>query len=160
MTLLIDVFLIVSVILVAWLGWQAGFTRSFFAALAGFAAMLAANMYPYKEGVNAYFVFLIAALFVILAGGFILRLVQFFYMNLVDKTCGAALGVLIWVIVAVNVVVPTLTQNLASSEGSQGTLIYKNISAGMHKKLPEFKNYIPPFLELEDKAASLHNDRW
>jgi len=146
MTLLIDVFLIASIALMAYLGWSAGLTRSFFAILAGFLSIFAASKYPYQEGINFYLVFIITLLVVMMAGGFVLRLVNFFFMNIADKTGGAALSVIVWLIVAVNVVIPTLTYGTHALDGSTQT-VYKTISKSMQANIPLFKDYIPASLE-------------
>ena len=149
MNLLIDIFLVASIAGIAYLGWKAGLTRSFFAVLSGFLAIFAANKYPYHDGINTYLVFIITALFVIMVGAFILRIIHFFYMNIVDKTGGAVLSVLVWLIVCVNVVVPTLTHGTHALDGSTHTL-YKTISRSMQTNIPLFRDYVP--VQLEQKA--------
>lgn len=146
MTLLIDIFLIVSILVIAYLGWSAGLTRSFFAVLAGFLAIFAADKYPYQEGLNYYLIFVITALFIMMLGGFVLRLVHFFYMNTVDRAGGAVLSVLVWLVVSVNVIVPTLTHGTHALDGTTRT-VYKTISKSMQKSIPLFKDYVPPSLE-------------
>ncbi|MCL2334569.1 MAG: hypothetical protein FWC57_00715 [Endomicrobia bacterium] len=146
MNLLIDIFLVASIAAIAYLGWKAGLTRSFFAVLAGFLAMFAAHKYPYHDGINIYLVFVITALFVMMAGGFTLRIVHFFYMNIVDKAGGAALSVLVWLVVSVNIVVPTLTHGTHALDGSTHTL-YKTISDTMQRNIPLFRDYVPASLE-------------
>ena len=158
MPLLIDVFLIVSILLIAYLGWSAGFTRSFFAVLTGFLSILAANKYPYQEGINFYLIFVITALAIMFAGGFILRLVNFFYMNTVDKAGGAVLSALVWIVVSVNVVVPTLTHGTHALDGSAQKTIYKTISNKMHSHISIFKDYVPPALERKVLERQRIND--
>lgn len=141
----IDIFLTLSVFLTAWLGWRAGFTRTFFAGLAGFLAIFAASKYPYQEGINFYLVFAITALLAIMAGGFTLRLISFFYLNILDKIGGAVLSACIWLIVSVNIIVPTvICGNHVSDRTSH---IYKTISNIMQSKIPVFKDYVPQLLE-------------
>lgn len=147
MTLLIDIFLIASIILVAYLGWSAGFTRSFFAVIAGFLSILAASKYPYQDGINFYLVFVITALFVMIAGGFVLRLVNFFYLKIVDRAGGAILSVVVWIVVSVNVIIPTLTHGTHALDGPAQNTVYTTISKTMHKNIPLFKDYVPPSLE-------------
>lgn len=147
MTLLIDVFLVVSILLVAWLGWNAGITRSFFAALAGFLAMFAVSVYPYKAGMNVYIVFIVAALFVFLIGAFVLRLVRFFFLNLLDKFVGMAFGVVLWLIVSVNIVVPTLAKNLPQAQGAENTTVYKSIASVLHTNVPQFGDFVPSYIK-------------
>ena len=93
MTLLIDIFILASILLTAWFGWSAGLTRSFFALLAGFVSVMAAEKYPYQSGINYYLVFAICSLVFYMTGAFALRIVKFFYMNLIDKAGGAVLSV-------------------------------------------------------------------
>jgi hypothetical protein len=146
MSLLIDVFLAVSILLIAWLGWSAGAVRSFFAVLSGFMAIFAASVYPHQEGINFWLVFVISALAVIIACGFALRLVKFFFMRPFDKAGGAVLSVAVWAVVAVNVIVPTLTHGTGALDG-QGGSFYKSVSAVIHKNVPVLKDYVPPYLE-------------
>jgi uncharacterized membrane protein required for colicin V production len=145
-SLLIDVFLIASVLIIGWLGWSAGVTRSFFALASGFLAVYAASKYPYQEGINYWLVFVIAALFVALAGGFVLRLVKFFFMNPFDKAGGAILSVCVWIIVCVNVLIPTLTHGTRALDGS-GKTLYKTLSKTIQTNAPLLKDYVPPYLE-------------
>ena len=121
-------------------------TRSFFAVFAGFISIFAASKYPYHDGINVYLVFVITALFVMMIGGFTLRVVRFFYMNTVDKAGGAVLSVLVWIIVSINVVVPTLTHGTHALDGSTHTL-YKTISKAIQTNIPVFKDYVPASLE-------------
>ena len=146
MALLIDVFLAVSIFLIAWLGWSAGAVRSSFAALAGFMAIFAASKYPYQEGINFWLVFAISALIVIMLGGLVLRLVRFFFMNPFDKACGAILSVAVWTTVAVALVIPTLTHGTRAFDGSDGFL-YRTLSQTIRKNVPVLKDYVPPYLE-------------
>ncbi|MDR2191435.1 MAG: hypothetical protein LBO62_00940 [Endomicrobium sp.] len=146
MSLLIDIFLAVSIALAAWLGWSAGATRSFFAAFSGFAAVFAASRYPYQEGINFWLIFVISALIIIMICGFVLRLVNFFFMKPFDKAGGAVLSVLVWIVVSVNVIVPTLTHGTRALDGSGNTL-YKTFSRTIRKNVPILKDYIPPYLE-------------
>ena len=147
MTLLIDILLIASTVLIACLGWSAGLTRTFFAVLAGFLSIFAASRYPYQEGINYYLIFVITALFVMMIGGFVLRMVKFFFMNPVDKVGGAVLGVFVWLIVCINVVIPTLTHGTNALEGPKQNTVYKTISKTMHSNIPLFRDYVPPLLE-------------
>jgi uncharacterized membrane protein required for colicin V production len=158
MTLLIDVFLAVSILLIGWLGWSAGATRSFFAALSGFTAVFAASKYPYQEGINFWLVFFISALAVIIICGFALRLVKFFFMKPFDKAGGAVLSVVVWTIVSVNVIIPTLTHGTEALNGSRGSL-YKTLSAAIHKNVPVLKDYVPPYLEKKALRKKSENEK-
>ena len=81
-----------------------------------------------------------------MAGAFVLRVVKFFYMNLIDKAGGAVLSVLVWLVVCVNVVVPTLTYGTQALGGSERSF-YKTVSASMQKNMPFIKAYVPAVLE-------------
>jgi uncharacterized membrane protein required for colicin V production len=144
--LIIDIFLVVSVILIACLGWSAGLTRTFFAVLAGFVAVFVASKYPYQEGLNFYVIFVITALFIIMLGRFISRMVSFFYLNILDRIGGAALSVCVWLIVAINVVIPTITHDTHILDGPTHT-IYTTVSHTMQSKFPIFKDYVLSSLE-------------
>jgi hypothetical protein len=146
MSMLIDVFLAVSILIIAWLGWSAGAVRSFFAVLSGFTAIFAASAYPYQEGINFWLIFVISALAVIIACGFVLRIVKLFFMRPFDKVGGAVLSVAVWATVTVNVIIPTLTHETGALDGSGGFL-YKNLSTVIHKNVPILKDYVPPYLE-------------
>jgi uncharacterized membrane protein required for colicin V production len=145
MTLLVDILLIINIIVAGYLGWRAGFTRSSFSVLAGFLAIYFANKYPYQDGVNAYIIFFIATLVIFILGAFVLRLVYFFYMNIVDKVGGMVLNIAVWLIISINVLVPTLTYGTAVLEGSTYSL-YRVISEQMHLRIPVFKDYVPSAL--------------
>jgi uncharacterized membrane protein required for colicin V production len=106
--LVIDIFLALSIVLAVWLGYSVGFTRTFFAVLAGFLAIFAASKYPHQEGLNFYLVFAITALLVIMSGGFTLRLISFFYLNILDRIGGAVLSACVWLIVSVNIIIPAV----------------------------------------------------
>lgn len=156
MTLLIDIFILVSIILIAWFGWSAGLTRTFFALLAGFVSIMAAEKYPYQSGINFYLIFVICALVFYMAGAFILRAVRFFYMNLIDKTGGAVLSVLVWFVVCINVVVPTLTYGTQALDGSSRSF-YKTVSTSMHKNIPFLRDYVPA--ALENKVIAIQSSK-
>ena len=144
--MVIDIFLVVSVILIAWLGWLTGFTRTFFAILAGLVAVFVASKYPYQEGLNFYIIFAITALFIIMLGGFILRIISFFYLNILDRIGGAVLSVCVWLIVAINVIIPTMLHGTYILDESTHT-IYTIISHTMQAKIPMFKEYVLSSLE-------------
>ncbi|BAV58732.1 hypothetical protein AGMMS49573_10170 [Endomicrobiia bacterium] len=136
----IDIFLTLTVVLAVWLGWFAGFTRTFFAFLAGFLAVFAASKYPHQKGLNFYLVFVITALLVIMSGGFTLRLISFFYLNILDRIGGAALGACIWLVVSVNIIIPAVFCGTYMSCGQSH--IYKTVSHVMQSEVPVFKDYI------------------
>jgi uncharacterized membrane protein required for colicin V production len=143
--LAIDIFLTLSVVLAVWLGWSAGFTRTFFAVLAGFLAVFAASKYPYQEGLNFYLIFIITALLVIMSGGFTLRLISFFYLNILDRIGGAALSACLWLLVSVNIIIPAVFCGTCMSYGQ--SYIYKAVFHLMQSEFPVFKDYVPQSLE-------------
>ncbi|MDR3112034.1 MAG: CvpA family protein [Elusimicrobiota bacterium] len=145
--MLIDTFLIISTVLVLWLGWSTGLSRTFFAVLTGFAATLAAHKYPDNDGLNFYVVFAITALFIILIGAFTIRVIHFFYLNLLDKLLGAAFSVCVWFLIAINIVTPSLTSVPNSFTKIKDTVVYMNISKIIHSKVPSFKGYVPGFIK-------------
>jgi uncharacterized membrane protein required for colicin V production len=142
---MIDIFLIISIILIAWFGWNVGFTRTFFAVLAGFLAIFVASKYPYQEGINFYLIFVITALFVVVIGAFTLRLIKFFYLNILDRIGGAILSICIWLIVSINIIIPTIIQKYALDE-SEHTIHYA-ISNIMQSKFQGFKSLMPQMLK-------------
>jgi uncharacterized membrane protein required for colicin V production len=144
MVLVIDIFLTLSVVLSVWLGWSAGFTRTFFAVLAGFLSIFAAVKYPHQEGLNFYLVFAITALLVIMSGGFTLRLISFFYLNILDRIGGAALSACVWLIISVNIIIPAVFCGTCVSYGQSYT--YKTVSRIIQSEVPVFRDYVPQSL--------------
>ena len=57
------------------------------------------------------------------------------------------LGVFVWLIVCINVVIPTLTHGTNALEGPKQNTVYKTISKTMHSNIPLFRDYVPPLLE-------------
>jgi hypothetical protein len=147
--LLIDVFFVIGIILVIWLGWSAGLIRTFFAILAGFIAIFAFDRYPYHEGVNAYLIFSISAVFVTMLGAFTLRIVNFFYLNIFDRIGGAFLSLCVWLIVFINIISPSLTNR--TQFGESNTYIYSVIARTIQSKTTIFKDYISLFLAKRQK---------
>ena len=147
--MLIDVFFVIGIILVIWLGWSAGLARTFFAVLAGFIAIFASNKYPYQEGMNVYLIFSISAVFIIMVGAFTLRIIKFFYLNIFDRIGGAFLSLCVWLIVLINVIIPSLASRTQFDESN--SYIYSVIAQTMQLKIPIFKDYIPLFLAKHQK---------
>jgi hypothetical protein len=147
--LLVDLLFAITTLLIIWLGWFAGLARTFFAVIAGVIAILAANKYPYQEGMNSYLIFLIAAVFVIMIGVFTLRVINFFYLNILDRVGGMLLSVCVWLVVFIYVVTPTIVS--WSQIDVRNSYVYSGIINTMHSKTPIFKDYIPPFLEKYQK---------
>ncbi len=141
--MVIDIFLALSIVLAVWLGYSVGFTRTFFAVLAGFLAIFAASKYPHQEGLNFYLVFAITALLVIMSGGFTLRLISFFYLNILDRIGGAVLSACVWLIVSVNIIIPAVFGTYVSHGQSH---ICVTVSRIIQSKIPVFRNYVPQFL--------------
>jgi uncharacterized membrane protein required for colicin V production len=138
--LVIDIFLTLSVVLAVCLGWSAGFTRAFFAVLAGFLAVFVANKYPYQEGLNFYLIFAITALLVIMSGGFALRLISLFYLNILDRIGGAALSAFVWLVVSVNIIIPAAFCGTCMSY--EQSYIYKTVSRATKSEVSVFKDYV------------------
>jgi uncharacterized membrane protein required for colicin V production len=120
--------------------------RSCFAIIAGFCAILAAWKYPYQEGFNFYYVFAIVALFVIIVGGIVSRIIKFFYLNIFDRFVGLVFNVAVWLIVLVNVIIPTLINGTYGLE-EQKHVVYTYASDMIKSKVSMFKEYVPRFLE-------------
>jgi len=136
----IDIFLTINVLLAAWIGWFAGFTRTFFAVLAGFLAVFVAGKYPYQEGLNVYLIFIMTAFFVIILGNFVLRVVNFFYLSFLDRIGGVVLNICVWLVLCVILVIPVATGRDCTSDNS--TCIYKAVSSVL-SEVPCLKNYVP-----------------
>ncbi|MDR2402046.1 MAG: hypothetical protein LBD32_01090 [Cytophagales bacterium] len=144
-----DFLFVITTLLIVWLGWSAGFARTFFAALAGFIAILAANKYPYQEGMNSYLIFLIATAFVVMIGAFTLKLIDFFYLNILDRISGMLLSVCVWLVVFVYVVIPTMISR--AQIDVRNSYVYSVITNTVYPKTSFFKDYIPSFLEKHQK---------
>ena len=140
--MLTDILFIISIFIIAWFGWKAGLARSFFAVAAGFLAIWAASLYPYQEGINFYLIFAVTALFVFIIAVFIVRLIEFFYLRIIDRMLGLILNVLVWIVVSVNVIIPTITQNNHAPEAAQEARFYNTISDKVQKHIPIFKDYV------------------
>jgi hypothetical protein len=147
--LLVDIFFVASIVLIILLGWSAGLARTFFAVLAGFVAIFAADKYPYQEGMNGYLIFSIAAVFVIMIGAFTLRIINFFYLNIFDRIGGAFLSVCIWIIIFINVIIPSATNRI--SLDIDKSYIYGAFARIIQSEIPVFKDHIPSFLEKHRK---------
>jgi uncharacterized membrane protein required for colicin V production len=140
MSFLLDAALIISCIIIFALGFTTGLTRSFFAVAAGFIGIMAASKYPYQSGINYYIIFAAASLLVMLCGVILQRIIKFFYLTILDKTAGAALGVFVWVLVALNVILPSINHASAFVEQSRLSISRVGIKT-MHNFLPHFGSY-------------------
>ncbi|MDR2811936.1 MAG: hypothetical protein LBB06_02380 [Endomicrobium sp.] len=147
--MIVDVFFVIGIILVIWLGWSAGLTRTFFAVLSGFIAIFASDKYPYQDGMNAYLIFSISAVFVIMVGVFTLRIINFFYLNIFDRIGGVFLSLCVWLIVFINVISPLLASRTQFCESN--SYIYSVIVRTMQSKTLIFKDYISVFLAKHQK---------
>ncbi|MDR2860243.1 MAG: hypothetical protein LBV66_00225 [Elusimicrobiota bacterium] len=148
MTILTDFLLIITIFLIGFSGWKAGFTRSFFACLAGFISILAASKYPNQEGINFYLIFAISTVVVFMRGAFVLRAINFFYMTAVDRTFGAILGALVWTIVAVNIVIPSFDYKFRAEENpNDRTPLYRIVDETIRTQFPIFRRNTPKSLE-------------
>ncbi|MDR2067226.1 MAG: hypothetical protein LBP57_05340 [Endomicrobium sp.] len=143
---IVDIFLVISLTLIGWLGWQAGLVRVCFAVLAGFCAILAASKYPYQKQFNFYYVFVVVALFLVVIGGVVLRIIKFFYLNILDRFGGLIVSVLVWLVVSVKIVIPTMISGTYGLE-KQKHVLYTYISNTIKAKFPIFEDYVPGFLE-------------
>jgi len=135
---LIDTLLIVLLLFFFYIGFKAGIIRSFFAVMAGFIAIVLAKSYPYQIGINYYLVFFVSAVSVYIAGLFILRFVDFMFLSFFDKFIGSCLGILIWIILSANCIVPSIT---TGSNKKIETKIVTNVSSISHKMFPSFGQY-------------------
>jgi uncharacterized membrane protein required for colicin V production len=151
--LFIDIFFVIGIILVIWLGWSTGFVRTFFAFLAGFIAIFVFWKYSYQEEMNTYLIFSISAVsavFVVMIGAFMLRIVNFFCLNIFDRIGGVLLSLCVWLIVFINVITPSLTSSRVQFDESD-SYIYPAIARAVQSKIPIFKDCIQLFLAKRQK---------
>jgi uncharacterized membrane protein required for colicin V production len=145
--LAIDIFLVISLILVAKLGWSAGLVRTFFTVLSGFMAVFVATKYSHQEIMNFYFIFAITALLIIILGSFTLKLIGFFYLKTLDKIGGAVLSMLVWLLVSINVVIPTaIHDGIVCVSNRPTSIVYVTVSKIIQQNIPMFQNHIPQFI--------------
>lgn len=134
---LIDVLLIVSFVFFFYIGFKAGIIRSFFAVTAGFVSIILAENYPHQVGINYYLIFCVSAVSIYITGLFVLRFVNFIFLSFFDKLAGACLGILIWIVLSANCIIPSVTNDDKKLE----TKIATNISSISHKIFPSFGEY-------------------
>lgn len=139
------------------IGWSVGFTRIFFVILAGFLAIFVVNKYSRLEGLNLCLIFVVTALFIIVMGCFIKRLINFLYMNFLDKISGLVLNICIWLILYINIIIPTLMVNKNYSLDISNGKVYKTVSYFMKSKIPILKDYVFPYVHLKSKLQDLKN---
>ena len=139
------------------IGWSVGFTRIFFVIFAGFLAIFVVNKYSRLEGLNLCLIFVVTALFIIVMGCFIKRLINFLYMNFLDKISGLVLNICIWLILYINIIIPTLMVNKNYSLDISNGKVYKTVSYFMKSKIPILKDYVFPYVHLKSKLQDLKN---
>ena len=134
---LIDVLLIVSLLFFFYIGFRAGIIRSFFAVMSGFVAIILAKNYPHQVGINYYLIFCVSAVSIYITGLFVLRFVNFIFLSFFDKCVGACLGILIWIVLSANCIIPSVINGNKKLE----TKIVKTVSSISHKIFPSFGEY-------------------
>ena len=146
LSLAIDISIILLLLFLLYIGYYAGIIKSFFAVVSGFFAIILAENYPYQVGINYYFVFVAVALIIFLVGIFIFKIVKFLYLSIFDKLAGACLGFFLWLILSVNVIIPSLDvyANQIQSKIEKTTSIISKLSK---ITLPIFGKYIPSFID-------------
>jgi hypothetical protein len=131
------------VILVIRLGWSVGLIRTFFAVFSGFMAIFVSTKYSCQESLKFYIIFAITALFIIMLGALTLRIISFFYLNVLDRLGGALLSVCVWLIISVNILIPTMTYGTTYTLNKSTSIIYATISNIIQSKIPIFTNWVP-----------------
>lgn len=134
---LIDVLLIVSLLFFFYIGFRAGIIRSFFAVTAGFVAIILAKNYPHQVGINYYLIFCVSAVSIYITGLFVLRFANFMFLSFFDKFIGSCLGILIWIVLSANCIIPSVTNDNKKLE----TKIVTNITHLSSKIFPSFGKY-------------------
>ncbi|MDR1926804.1 MAG: hypothetical protein LBQ13_03925 [Endomicrobium sp.] len=143
----IDIFLVISLILVARLGWSAGLVRIFFTVLSGFMAIFVATKYSHQEVMNFCFIFAITAILIIMLGSFTLKLIGFFYLKTLDRIGGVVLSMSVWLLVSINVVIPTVIHDIVCVSNKPTSVVYVAVSKIIQRNIPMFQNYILQFIE-------------
>ena len=146
LSLAIDGSIILLLLFLLYIGYYAGIIKSFFAVVSGFFAIVLAESYPNQVGINYYFVFVAVAIIIFLVGIFIFKIVKFLYLSIFDKLAGACLGFFLWLILSVNVIIPSLDvyANQIQSKIEKTTSIISKLSK---VTLPIFGKYIPSFID-------------
>ena len=155
LSLAIDGSIILLLLFLLYIGYYAGIIKSFFAVVSGFFAIILAENYPYQVGINYYFVFVAVALIIFLVGIFIFKIVKFLYLSIFDKLAGACLGFFLWLILSVNVIIPSLDvyANQIQSKIEKTTSIISKLSK---VTLRIFGKYIPSFID-NKKIKNIQN---
>ena len=155
LSLAIDGSIILLLLFLLYIGYYAGIIKSFFAVVSGFFAIVLAESYPNQVGINYYFVFVAVAIIIFLVGIFIFKIVKFLYLSIFDKLAGACLGFFLWLILSVNVIIPSLDvyANQIQSKIEKTTSIISKLSK---VTLPIFGKYIPSFID-NKKIKNIQN---
>ena len=155
LSLAIDGSIILLLLFLLYIGYYAGIIKSFFAVVSGFFAIVLAENYPNQVGINYYFVFVAVALIIFLVGIFVFKIVKFLYLSIFDKLAGACLGFFLWLILSVNVIIPSLDvyANQIQSKIEKTTSIISKLSK---VTLPIFGKYIPSFID-NKKIKNIQN---
>ncbi|MDR0820800.1 MAG: hypothetical protein LBN19_04760 [Endomicrobium sp.] len=74
-----------------------------------------------------------------------MRLISFFYLNILDRIGGTALSDCVWLVVSVNIIIPAVFCGTYMSYGQ--SYIYKTVSRVIQSEVPVFKDYVPQSLE-------------
>ena len=96
-----------------------------------------------------------AGIIIFLVGIFIFKIVKFLYLSIFDKLAGACLGFFLWLILSVNVIIPSLDvyANQIQSKIEKTTSIISKLSK---VTLPIFGKYIPSFID-NKKIKNIQN---
>ncbi|MDR1401035.1 MAG: hypothetical protein LBI98_01835 [Endomicrobium sp.] len=137
--------------MIARVGWCVGFTKIFFSIFAGFLATFVISKYSYRESLSLYLIFVITALFIVIVGFFVMKLVNFLCMNFLDKIGGLMLNVCIWLVLYVIVIVPNVMICEDHVFGGSGGKIYKTVSCFVKPRIPLLKDYVFPCVHLKSK---------
>ncbi|MCL2389309.1 MAG: CvpA family protein [Elusimicrobia bacterium] len=167
MSFILDIVFVASCAVIFMLGFATGITRSSFAVAAGFVGIMAASYYPYPYGINYYIIFAVMAMLVFFAGLVVRRLVNFFYLNIVDKTAGAVLGVFVWALVCFNVILPSIKNAQDFIEDSRVSLS-RFSTMTLNRYLPQFgafslrdirQNILEKVIEIQNNIPETTNEQ-
>ena len=140
--LIINIIVILTLIFLICIGFQAGIVRAVFAVAAGFFAVILAENYPYQYGINYYLIFAVSAFAIFLVGMFVFKILKFLCLSFFDKIAGAVLGVCLWFIISANFLVPVITHEVENVENN----FMDSCTNIIRKQVPFFSEYIPNFI--------------
>lgn len=146
-----DIIILFFLAVLVYIGFSAGVIKSFFAVAAGFVAIMLAENYPNRIGINYYLIFLASAFVVFLAGMLMSKIFKFLYLSLFDKIGGACLGLAIWFILSANVIIP----GMGGYAGAGETKITSAITGVSSKVFPWFGRYVPEAVKDAHKAKNI-----